>query len=1576
MGQNYSLTTLSSASANIDIPELSDAQSERYIGSARFMKTIRARHHDGLLLIKIHVKPYAEVELDKYRERIIAESKTLADIPNALPVQQVIATDTSGYLVRQCIFHSLYDRMSTRPFLHDIEKKWLAFQLLCAVRDCHAQDVYHGDIKTENMLVTSWNWLYLSDFSAPFKPVNIPDDNPADFSYFFDTSGRRTCYIAPERFLTPGESASPKLTVDWAMDIFSVGCVVAELFLETPIFNLHQMLKYRKGEYDPTISHLSRIPDKDVREMISTMIQLDPEKRYSADEYLKFFKGKVFPEYFYSFLHQYMALITDPFSGQRMSNASKNHGEADERIDRVFLDFDKISYFLGYPAPKPLPIRPARAPRLGLRPVPVRLDIPNYTHEIPDVIDGDKDEKAVAPPTSDDGTLIFVNLILASVRNSARAASKIRACDILLAFSEKLTDEAKLDRVLPYLVCLLNDKVDTVVVAAIRTITQLLKLVEVISLINANVFTEYLFHRFNTVLPTNGLPPPSSLVRATYASCLGSLATSATKFLDTASALSADGSLSIPDPEVEPGTETKAPFAWSFDVARLGVVNKFETHTKALIEDSDPFVRRAFLGSVSDLCVFFGEHGSNDIIFTHLNTYLNDRDWTLKCAFIESIGSLGIHAGASGFEEFILPLMAQALTDQEEHVVQAVLHTLATMVELGLMSEGTLLDMLGLAARFTAHPNMWIRESAAELLAASGKFASPAVKIVRLLPRIQDYTKPHIMPKWTVLDFLDILRKPLPRTVFDQALLWAQTAEKGLFWRPLQKLRRASFGAPAAEMQALADLNAHSMSKIARNEEDEQWLARLRKLGMTAEDEFKLLAMREYIWRLSQVKSREPANSDAASAGKPQHGVGQKISLLEQNAKITTVMFDETQVGEALKVVSDNVTGSKNLTLEDALQEATATSEVVEGARRRLSQAPSRAGSLMPLDRRTSSAQHGPGLARSPTSTPDGQPEGSQSAARRRPPHMGGAAEDDRYVQPGRSIRHQSSAISLLNRNETMKSGAETGTTQANVLGELKAPYPGARPRSPMREIPEAAQAAHTKTIHTYNGNDPTVKKMLDNMYVDNFPYDMIEFGPPVTPVHRIKSKTGPANKEIWKPTGALVATFAEHKGAINRIIPSPDHMFFLTASDDGSVKVWDTSRLEKNPAYRSRQTHRHAVGAKVVALCFIENTHTFVSCADDGSVNVVKVDCAHDSRMTRYSRTRLLREYQLPNEEYAVWCEHYRPDSGKSVLILATASSRVLAIDLRDMSLMYVLENPVHHGAPTCFCLDKRRYWLLLGTSHGVLDLWDLRFKVRLKGWGVPGKTSIFRLSVHPTKGKGKWVCCSGGTGQGEVTVWDLEKTTVREVYRVASPAPSVTGTTPGSPAPSPGSSKAYEPWEVDDDKPGGMLGRFATSIEPSTNSNPDKGVRGMVVGSSQDDARDVRNAFIVTGGSDKKLRFWDLGQVEKSLVFSGLGPDEGRMAYTHTSLATTMTLNHERASKVEASNSSDTRRNGGGQTGGRQQQQHRKGKSSRSSVISVHQQNLLKSHLDAILDVAVVELPYQMVVSGDRSGVVFVFS
>jgi len=353
--------------------------------------------------------------------------------------------------------------MSTRPFLESIEKKWLAFQLLCAVRDCHARNIYHGDIKTENILVTSWNWLYLTDFSSCFKPTYLPEDNPADFSFFFDTSGRRTCYLAPERFLRPGEDTKGKSPINWAMDIFSVGCVIAELFAETPIFSLSQLFKHRANkEYDPEHSHLNRIADREIREMVAHMIQLDPQSRYSAEEYLSFWRHKAFPDYFYSFLHQYMFLITDPTSGRSLLTAGKeNLGESDDRIDRVYYDFDKISFLLGYQS--------VAKQDNGGRTItntdelfPLQIDIPNNIHEA----------SITSRKNVDDGTLLFLTLVMSSLRSTARANARLKACELLLAFAERVTDEAKLDRILPYLVVLLNDKTDAVKVSALRTITQ------------------------------------------------------------------------------------------------------------------------------------------------------------------------------------------------------------------------------------------------------------------------------------------------------------------------------------------------------------------------------------------------------------------------------------------------------------------------------------------------------------------------------------------------------------------------------------------------------------------------------------------------------------------------------------------------------------------------------------------------------------------------------------------------------------------------------------------------------------------------------------------------------------------------------------------------------------------------------------------------------------------------------------------------------------------------------------------------------------------------------------------------
>jgi phosphoinositide-3-kinase regulatory subunit 4 len=77
MGQGFSLTALAAGSAGIDVQELNDLVYEKSMGNARFMKSIRARHRDGVVLVKVMVKPY-QMKLEKYKLKIISESLSVS----------------------------------------------------------------------------------------------------------------------------------------------------------------------------------------------------------------------------------------------------------------------------------------------------------------------------------------------------------------------------------------------------------------------------------------------------------------------------------------------------------------------------------------------------------------------------------------------------------------------------------------------------------------------------------------------------------------------------------------------------------------------------------------------------------------------------------------------------------------------------------------------------------------------------------------------------------------------------------------------------------------------------------------------------------------------------------------------------------------------------------------------------------------------------------------------------------------------------------------------------------------------------------------------------------------------------------------------------------------------------------------------------------------------------------------------------------------------------------------------------------------------------------------------------------
>lgn len=1538
MGQGYSLNALPAGPSAIEIPELYDLTFEKSLGGARFLRTIRACHQHGVVVVKVCQKPSSNVSFKTYGRALKEEMQMLRDVPNVLPYQRIRETATVGLLVRQFIHNSLYDRVSIRPFLENIEKKWITYQLLCAVRDCHARGVFHGDIKSENVLVTSWGWVFLTDFAASFKPVYLPEDNPAEFSFYYDTSARRTCYLAPERFLPAGEKAAEPAAVQWNMDVFSVGCVIAELFTETPTFTLSQLFKYRRGEYDPTLSLLNKIDDEHVRTLISSMIRIDPEERWHAQDYLDEYKGKAFPLYFYQHFHALMQEITDPSSGRKPVIASDvNTGESDDRIDRIYNDFETLSISLNYGENRPEDFH--ALPRIERGLFPLEIDLPNNRHTADSTL----------VKGSDNGTFILLNVITASIRSTARASSRIRACELSLAFAERLPDEAKLDRILPYIMLLMaEDANDMVLITALRTMTQLLALVTVITPVNSALFTQYIFPRLQSFVASKGFKQ-NPVVRATYASCLASLAETASRFLDMIQALQANGSSSAADKALEEVFDSDVASHDTYDATRSEILEQFEGQTKVFLTDNDNAVRRAFLSSVSSLCVFFGESRASDVILSHLNTYLNDPDWLLKCAFFKTIVGVSVYVGGASLEEFILPLILQALTDPQEFVIEQALRSLASIAEMGLVQRQTTWELIDVVARFQLHPNMWIKEAATHFISAATTYLSLADVRVIIAPLVAPYLKIPIS-NISESELLDALKKPFPRATLDLALQWVGRVKESAFWKQARDSKDPS-SRPTPQILPFVSTGTwglKSIAKIPKTDEDEQWLGRLRNAGMKAEDEFKLLAFRDYIWRTGQRMKRDDAPASHTL-------YEQTVSLTRLQITPQTVIFD-----------NDAETYDKHVKdLNSALEEATQdTGAVSEGTSENLESTS------------TQTKISGPGKLTLPGLHPR---SGSGQSLSSSPSSGVGLLSNN-------SETRKNVATGLLTGgNAHGKALPEVATDDATAAGKVHTSKSNSRrgsndTKSGQRRRRQDAVAAR-RAAHNYAGNDPTVLKLLDTVYVDQFPIEAAEFGPLIQPLKRgmIRSNSSHPVPGVWRPEGQVIGVLGEHAARVNRIVVSPDHLFVATASDDGTVKIWDASRFERNVTHRSRATYHLGENVKVTSLCFVESTHTFIATGSDGSVHAAKVDAIDGQNGTSLKVGKTVRNWQIPRGdsvvEYAVWSEHFRGENA-STLLLATNIGRILAVDLRDMSLIFDFRNPAQHGTPTCFCVGRRHDWLLVGTSFGVLSLWDLRFQLRLRSWVFPNACPITRLQLHPSRKTARRhrVCVTGGTGAGEISVWDIEKVICHEVYRPWQPG--------GSQRPN---AKSYELQNLDDDRSEGLLNRVAGPAPGEKNAMNSYATARAAPFSSYfalyqpSDDSENQFPFVISGGPDGKVRFWDCERLEGCKIVSGTAPDE-HPTYTFSQLGldTKVLSEQERESGWQADNSNVVSSKVSGNSGSKRtpkSSSESTRSASRYDVIRLSAQNLLDRHLDLITDVALLERPFGIVLSADRSGQVFAY-
>ena len=269
------------------------------------------------LLGKVHLKqrelPSCKLSYEDTRKKLLSRHNS------HILHSDLLDSGDFYLLVRQYIDKTLRKKLRTPPFFNSIEKTWLSLQCLKAVEQLHGLDLTHGDIKAENFLLTSWNWMYLSDVGF-YKPSYLAEGDLTSYKLFFSASERPACYLAPEKFVTKGsEEGRTK-----EMDLFSLACVIGEIWLDGQyVFTLPELLQYKRTG---VASKLAQIKEPEVRAMLLEMMSLDPASRKTVSEHLHRFQAAVPQELVtvYEIVSKMMLNVSNPDAYSRVQFISRH----------------------------------------------------------------------------------------------------------------------------------------------------------------------------------------------------------------------------------------------------------------------------------------------------------------------------------------------------------------------------------------------------------------------------------------------------------------------------------------------------------------------------------------------------------------------------------------------------------------------------------------------------------------------------------------------------------------------------------------------------------------------------------------------------------------------------------------------------------------------------------------------------------------------------------------------------------------------------------------------------------------------------------------------------------------------------------------------------------------------------------------------------------------------------------------------------------------------------------------------------------------------------------------------------
>lgn len=259
------------------------------------------------------------------------------------------------YIIQEYVQTDLHKVINTQ-ILSDDHLQYFIYQILRGLKFIHGAGLIHRDLKPSNLLINSSCDLKICDFGLARLDTELVGKNSEDeaIDKILMTEYVATrWYRAPEIMLTASDYSK-------AIDVWSVGCILAELILKRPIFPgrdyKDQLIKVFAILGTPPMHSLNKLPNKRAKiyilnelpnfesrdlmtffqersspdlpvnplavDLIAKMLQFDPDDRISVDDSLK---------------HPYLASYHDPLDEPSGQLISEDFFKFDKYKDRLNL---------------------------------------------------------------------------------------------------------------------------------------------------------------------------------------------------------------------------------------------------------------------------------------------------------------------------------------------------------------------------------------------------------------------------------------------------------------------------------------------------------------------------------------------------------------------------------------------------------------------------------------------------------------------------------------------------------------------------------------------------------------------------------------------------------------------------------------------------------------------------------------------------------------------------------------------------------------------------------------------------------------------------------------------------------------------------------------------------------------------------------------------------------------------------------------------------------------------------------------------------------------------------------------